>query len=465
MTQRRTVGRPTGRLLAAVMLAGPLIPVSSMAAADTATSSFVATSEASGFVAQYTVPGFVAVERFIDGGGPVSRAYLGSDGTARSFSSLPDPGETFRGYPGLANLVFGVAPPGYPLYVSASYPTQPEQSLSDPTRAYALNAKATAAHALGEAQVGLPGGTPNAKSMTQARSEVVAEGGRVSATAVSLTQGFALGPLSIGMVWSQSVTTYHDGDPQPITSTQLAVEGGRVNDLAFSFGRDGLQVANQSIRLPGADGLAALNQALASAGMAVALGEAAPIGGGATAAALEIRSVREVPGVGTGTLRVRLGGVTSSIFLEGTQAAPPGVDAPPSEGSSASTILAPEAEAGGVTSAAAFPSGVVLSSDRPDQFPLASLHESARVSSDGVVGANLNVDAAPAWGAVVVPPLPVAHDAEMAVVANPVAQTALPRDLRATSAVAGLLLAGVVLMLGLLGGWRWTKREASSWTP
>jgi hypothetical protein len=75
--------------------------------------------------------------------------------------------------------------------------------------------------------------------ITSAGSEVVADGS-VSATAFSVAEAISVGPLSIG----------------------------RASDTVFSFGREGLTLAQQRIQLPAGEGKAALNQALAPAGSA-----------------------------------------------------------------------------------------------------------------------------------------------------------------------------------------------------
>ncbi|MGH2652364.1 MAG: hypothetical protein ACRDHK_14270, partial [Actinomycetota bacterium] len=195
---------------------------------------FIATAEASGMYLRYGIPGFLVVENFIDGGGPVSQALLGSDGTSQSFASLPYPGPTAIGYPGLAALVLGSAPPGYPFYASASNPVQPEQTVSDPSGSYSLDALATEGASSGDARFA-PGGDPEqAASATQARSDVVVEGEKVTARAVSLARGVVAGPLTFGTVRSTSATTYEKGADEPVTKTELSVEGGKVGDMSFS---------------------------------------------------------------------------------------------------------------------------------------------------------------------------------------------------------------------------------------
>jgi hypothetical protein len=300
--------------------AGGLL-LSTGATAESIDRSYVAVAEANGMLVRYGIPGFIAVDNFIDGGGPSSQALL-ADSAATSFGSLPYPGSAGVGYPGLVNLAAGHTPPGYPFYVSASHPTQPDQSLSDPSGAYSLQAKAAEGSATGDARmVPAPSGT-DAVPITQATSETTRAGDMITARGLSVADGLVLGPLSIGRVRSQSVTTYRNGSEQPTTATELAIEGGRAGEVVFSFGREGFQFAQSGIPLPAGQGLATLNQVLAPAGMSVRFDEAVPLQGGAIAAAFEITSAADVPGAGKGTFTIRMGGASSYITLAGVGAGP-----------------------------------------------------------------------------------------------------------------------------------------------
>jgi len=131
-------------------------------------------------------------------------------------------------------------------------------------------------------------------------TEVVTTADGVTATGTSTVEGFTMGPLSILSVASKSVTTYHEGDAKPATVTELRVDGGKVGDLGFHYGPEGLTVNNQAVAVPAGDGLKTLNQALAPAGLALQVENPAPLEGGARAAALEVSSVAPIPGAGTG---------------------------------------------------------------------------------------------------------------------------------------------------------------------
>src|SRR5260221_102342 len=97
----------------------------------------------------------------------------------------------------------------------------------------------------------------------------------------------------------------------------MVLEGGRINALAFSFGPQGLVVAQQGVPIPAGSGLTTLNQALAPSRLTVRFGASEPLGGGAAAAVFEIVNTADVPGAGAGTLRLRFGGATSFVSLAG----------------------------------------------------------------------------------------------------------------------------------------------------
>jgi hypothetical protein len=281
--------------------------------ADDSLPGFVATAEARGGSMGYRMPGFVAVEDLIDGGGPAAQATV-SDGLSRSFASNPYPGANAIGAPGVASLFLGSAPPGYPLYVSASNPTQPSQTLADPAGLYSLSAGAKETESSGLARGGSPAGA-GATSGFLSEAHVIAEGGKIVATAASFTKGIVVGPLSVASVESKSTTVYTAGAAKPESTGSLVLEGGRVADFTFSFDDRGLKVAQNGVPLPSAEGLASLNKALAPSGFAINFDSAAPGADGTDAGAFEIMNVAAIPGAGTGTFRLRFGVAKTSVVF------------------------------------------------------------------------------------------------------------------------------------------------------
>src|SRR5436190_19241540 len=95
--------------------------------------SFEARAQAEGFRFTFGAPGFVAVDTFIDGGGPVSQSILDGLGNSQSFASLPYPSDNAISGPGLVAGLTGLpSPPTYPFHVNSSYPTQEKAEFSQP---------------------------------------------------------------------------------------------------------------------------------------------------------------------------------------------------------------------------------------------------------------------------------------------------------------------------------------------
>jgi hypothetical protein len=421
---------------------------------------FTATAEASGMYLRYSMPGYLPVENFIDGGGPVSQAVVTSDGGSQSFSSLPYPGATAIGAPGVFALVTQgqFVPPGYPFYVNAAYPTQPSAALADPSGAYSLMATAKDGEADGDSRVAPPGSGDTGQPVAAATSKVVSEADEVTATATSVSQAITAGPLSIGVVRSQSVTTFKNGDDKPTSTTDLRVEGGRAGDTAFSFGPQGLQVAQNGIPVPAGQGLAAINQALTPSGLSIRFAEPTAIQGGSQAGVLEITSVYPIPGTGTGTLRARLGGAMSFVTLGATEVnlndnAPSatttaGDTSPfPPAGQAASTLPGASSE----TTGFAGPSGDAGTAASP-------VGTDFTTSVGGATPAG--GDTAPVGDATGGPAAASEAPRRPTV---PAQLAYAPAAVHSTSGVASFLLLSLLVALALLGTWLWTTRRRS-WT-
>src|SRR5437879_2401595 len=71
------------------------------AGAEGETLSYEGVASADGVRFSMGAPGFVAVDTFIDGGGPVAQAIIDGLGNSRSFAALPYPGDLAISGPGL----------------------------------------------------------------------------------------------------------------------------------------------------------------------------------------------------------------------------------------------------------------------------------------------------------------------------------------------------------------------------
>ena len=310
---------------------------------------FVAVASAQAIRVSYEADGFLIVRSLLDSGGPVSQAVVNSiDG--QSFASLPYPGETPLSGPGLIAANGGPTLPAYPFYVNASS-TNPEQKFSDPANAYSIVASVTNGEAAGEARVG--GGSEDAIATGQRTfASAGANANAVTAKGETTVEGVSLGggALRIASVHSRSVTTYVSGAAEPETATELVVEGGRAGTTTFAYGPEGLKVAGGGIPLPAGEGLAAINQALAPAGLALHFVGASEVPGGKSAGALEITQAGELPTGGHGKARLRFGATATGITVGGGDTAllPPAPD-PPFEPPSADggTVSAPQPDSPG----------------------------------------------------------------------------------------------------------------------
>ena len=444
--------------LALVLVASPR-----SSGADQAGQAFDAIAEASGGYVQYGIANFLAVENYIDGGGPVSQSTFSSTGSSQAFASLPYPGSTAVSGPGLLTGITGLPIPPYPFYAGASHPTQPQQEVTDPSGGYVLRARADERGSRGLATAGAtsperPG--PRA----EAGAEVVTDGGSVTVTASSLNQMLQLGPLSIASVRSSSVTKYGPSSGEPVTTTAFTVEGGRVGDVAFSFGPDGLRVAQQAIPLPVSAGLDALNQALAPAGLSVRFQAPTPIKGGALAGVMELSSDAPVPGAGTGRFRLRLGGAMSAVALGGA-ALPvdlPGAVTPPPEASPpAASAQAPDASYASAPAGAGGSGGVGIGPGTPT---VGSAFRSVTAASPFGSGGPAVADTVPSQAALSTagasPESPQRSAGESIAAAEPIVS---PRDFDASTRLTLLLVAGGGIALALLAGWSRIRR-LHQWT-
>lgn len=309
------------RWLAAAATAGVvLLPLGRLGASDArdAGGGFVARASAHAGRLTFTIPAFAVVETILDGGGPVAEANLQSTGGS-SFASLPYPGENGIAFPGLfATLTGQPLPFTYPFYAAASHPTAPEAAVRDPSGVYDLHATAGTAEAVGRAQLrGWGGeGANSGQGGAISRATVKADGVRATATAETVSEALSLGggALRVASVRSRSETVYEPGG-EPVTETDLIVEGGQAGGYSFAYDASGLVVANQGVPLPADSGLDQLNAALTPSGLSLRVVKAAPVEGGAAADSFEVLSKQgsPAPGVPGAVLRLSFGGATTSV--------------------------------------------------------------------------------------------------------------------------------------------------------
>lgn len=311
-----------GLVLAGVAL--PALPARTAGAEEPADlSTITAMAIASGQRASVFTTGTQAVSDFFDGVGPVAESRFDGLGGGQSLASLPYPGATIRQYPAYVALAGGGEAPGYPFFVSA-HPGEPEARQADPTETYVLEAKASRETASSLARLHGSGDGPQGGSIST--TSVKVEGGKVVATAESVTEALSFGALEVAAVISKSVTTYTPGEPEPKTETELRIDGAAINDQRFSFGPDGLTVTSQGVPVPAAQGVETLNALFRQDGLAVRFLAPEKITGGAQAGTFEVSLTRDLPGGGSGVLRLRFGQVASAVVPGGDVLPPTPVD-------------------------------------------------------------------------------------------------------------------------------------------
>src|SRR5262245_10512129 len=106
--------------MAMAAAAAAAFPTATLVHAEDVSGAFAGTANAVGVHTAYSIPNFLILETFVDGGGPIAQAVYESSGLARSFGSVPYPGDTAIAVPGLVASFGGPSGlPGYPLYASA----------------------------------------------------------------------------------------------------------------------------------------------------------------------------------------------------------------------------------------------------------------------------------------------------------------------------------------------------------
>lgn len=432
----------------------PAVAVLALAAAgagaEQANRSVVAgVASAQGVRTTMRATGFI-VEELADGGGPVAQALVDPQ-DSKSFASLPYPGENAVAVPGVVAAVGGPTLPAYPFYATAST-SEPEQEVGDPGGGYRLSAKAAPGTAAGTATVQTPGDKPT--SSARASAAVLTNGDRTTSRAEVLMQGLELGDgaLRIASLRSISETVYTSG-ADPKSATELLIEGATAGPLSFTYGQDGLAVSKQGVPVPTDEALAALNQALAPAGLSIGFAKAHDVAGGRSSEALVVEQTGDIVNGSRSFVRYRLGEAASGLVLGDRLPGPAPTDglgpvvAPPAdasaEGSSGSTVASDAEQA---DTAGSFP----LPTPRPAASSAAGGFNPARPSAPS----GLWSEPVPAATGVAAPPA-----SDQSVAAAPAgAFPVTPRRISSVEPLSGLLVAAAAAMVAIAA--LWTKRGA-----
>jgi hypothetical protein len=255
--------------------------------------SFDARAQAEGFRFSFGAPGFVAVDTFIDGGGPVAQSVLDGLGNSQSFASLPYPSDNAISGPGLVAGLTGLpSPPTYPFYVNSSYPTQEKATFTQP----GLNLEATSSD-LGTEGIATSGGGGNGSSVFAVSAHTSSKRddatGAVIAEAVTTADMIDIGgvlKIAAGAVTAK-VTRSAGGDP--VRESSFHLDGVNISGTAVGFNDKGFVFAGSGAPIPSDN---PLMQALRQAGIDVRYLAAADDDNGVISPGLVITQHAQFPG-------------------------------------------------------------------------------------------------------------------------------------------------------------------------
>jgi len=305
----------SGLLAAAVLGASANVAGSEEAPAQPA--SYEAVASAEGFRVSFGAPGFVAVDTFVDGGGPVSQSVIDGLGNSRAFASLPYPGDLAITGPGLVAGLTGLpSPPPYPFYASSSHPTTPEAKVAQP--GYELAATSAEQASKGSTTTG--GGSADGKSaigktVTVADTSRDAVSGAVTAVATGTADLINIGGvLRIGQVDALAKVTRSPGT-EPARDANFTINAVTIADQAVGFSDKGFTLAGTNIPLPKDNPLV---QALAEAKITVQYLARVDNPDGVVSPGLVIRQEQATPGGPTMVFRYVFGRMAASATASGS---------------------------------------------------------------------------------------------------------------------------------------------------
>jgi hypothetical protein len=274
------------------LLAGVGLIGAGLVGAETSGSSSLIdlSASASGVHLIVAMPDFVAVERFIDGGGPTAQASLSTLGGPSSYAAQPYPGEIAIAFPGLMKVVgFPVDVPPYPFYVNASA-TKPESKLSQP--GFELSATAGATDAASSAQSGQ---ASDQAVVGHARSTAHTwlDGPVFRSEAVSTGDLFKVGPLRLAGMKSKATASIPASGGAPTLASELEVAAASVNDVPVTFTPGGVTLGGSKVPLPKDN---PITKALDQAGVSVEYLAASTSENTVVSPGLRIRAFQTFPG-------------------------------------------------------------------------------------------------------------------------------------------------------------------------
>ena len=308
---------------AAGLLAGAVLGVASGVAqgdeAPAQPTSYEAVASAEGFRFSFGAPGFVAVDTFIDGGGPVSQSVIDGLGNSRAFASLPYPGDLAITGPGLVAGLTGLpSPPPYPFYVSSSHPTVPEAKVAQPgyeLHANSSDASSKASTMTGGGQGDGQTGSSIGKTVTAAETSRDAASGAVTAVATGTADVVNIGGvLRIGQVDAKAKVVRSPGT-DPTREASFVINGVSIAGQAVGFSEKGFTFAGTNVPIPAGN---PLTEALKQAKINVEYLAKTDNPDGVVSPGLVIRQEQATPGGPTMVFRYVLGRMAAFATVSGS---------------------------------------------------------------------------------------------------------------------------------------------------
>jgi hypothetical protein len=282
-------------------------------------SSYEAVASAEGFRFSFGAPGFVAVDTFIDGGGPVSQSVIDGLGNSHAFASLPYPGDLAITGPGLLAGLTGLpSPPPYPFYVSSSHPTAPEGKVAQP--GYELTANSTDASSKASTMTGGgqgdgPSGSSIGKTVTTAQTTRNATSGVVTAVATGTADVINIGGvLRIGQVDAKAKVVRSPGT-DPTREASFAINGVTIAGQTVGFSEKGFTFAGTNIPIPAGN---PLTEALKQSKLTVEYLAKTDNPDGVVSPGLVIRQEQATPGGPTMVFRYVFGRMAAFATVSGS---------------------------------------------------------------------------------------------------------------------------------------------------
>lgn len=278
--------------------------------------SYEAVASAEGVRFSMSAPNFVAVETFIDGGGPVAQAVIDGLGNSHAFASLPYPGDLAITGPGLLAGLTGLpSPPPYPFFVNSSHPTKPEGKLAHP--GYELAAASGEASSQSSATTGgASGDSAIGRTVAKAVSQRDPATGAVSAEATGTADVINIGGvLRIGQVDALARVTRSPGQ-DPVRQASFAINGMTIAGTSVGFSDKGFTVGDTTTPIPPGD---ALTEALKQAKITVQYVGRADNPDGVVSPGLVVTQEQQMPSGPTLVLRYVFGRMAASATLSGSE--------------------------------------------------------------------------------------------------------------------------------------------------